>query len=329
AGKIFSSQTGTENFPMFVPEVPTFNTPEEAREILRDLLIKATADRMSDGAVKGSALSGGLDSSIIAVIANQIDPTIPFFTVGIEGSLDIKNAQLMADYLDARDRIHIHIISEKEIEKAVPDAIWYLESFEEDCISGCIANFFASHLASQHTKCTLSGEGADELFGGYHLLKEIENGKERKAMMDKLVNIAYNTALRRLDRGWLSCSVNYRTPFLDSRVIALSQQIPVEWKIHGPTQVEKWILREAFRDMLPPEIADRRKLRFSAGTRVDDIMDTIASKHISQEEYEAHRTTKSGYQLNSPKELWYYKIFKDLFPDDTFEKQVDRWDPFK
>ena len=329
AGKVFSSKDGVKNFPVFLPDVPTFETSDEAQNILRTLLEKATASRMGRGVINGVGLSGGLDSSIIAALAHRIDPDLELFTIGLEGSPDISNAKLMAKHLGAQDRHHIHIITEGEIEPVVLKAVWHLESFEEDCISGCIANMFTSKLASEYTNVCLCGEGSDELLGGYHLLKRILDDEKRQAMMDKLVAIAYNTALRRLDRGWLANSVEYRTPFLDQRVIAFSKKIPVIWKIFGPQQIEKWILREAFRDMLPPEIVDRPKLRFAAGAGVDDIMDRIAAKHVSQEEFEANKTTRAGYQLNSPKELWYYKIFKELFPRDSYEEQVARWDPYK
>lgn len=329
AGKYLSTSTGLHDFPMFTPEIPSFETPEEAQVVLRELLFKATEDRMHDGAVGGSGMSGGLDSSVIAAIAYTIEPGIPLFTVGLKGSEDIANARLMAEHLGASDRHHVWVITEEDIEQAVRDAVYYLESFEEDCISGTIANMLTSRLASRHTNCCLSGEGSDELFGGYHLLKQIADLNKRKTSMDRLVAIAYNTALRRLDRGWLAHSVNYRTPFLDSRVIAFANAIPIDWKVHEPEQTEKWIVREAFRDLLPEPIANRPKLRFSAGTGVDDLMDRIARKHVSEEEFSTSTRTAAGFALESAKELWYYKIFKELFPEPGYEGQVDRWDPFK
>ncbi len=328
-GKIFSSKSGVNDFSMFRPEIPIFGNFKKAKKILRNLLFQAVKKRLNDEAVGGVALSGGLDSSIVAAIALEIDPKQHLFTIGLENSPDVKIAGYMAEQIGVQNRHHIYTITENEIEQSVQKAVWYLESFDEDCISGFIANMFASHLVSQFSKCCICGEGADELFGGYHLLKDIKELDKCKTMMDKLINIAYNTSLRRLDRGWLCNSINYRTPFLDSSIITFSRMIPIEWKIHGSQQTEKWILRETFRDMLPQEVADRKKLRFSGGTKVDDIIDKIALKHTSHEEFENNRITSTNYRLNSPKELWYYKIFKDYFQEDSFEKQVVRWDPFK
>lgn len=329
AGHVLASDGQVSPFSPYEPVVPDFESPEQAQTVLRELLVQATADRLADGAVGGSGLSGGLDSSVIAAIAYKLGHRVPLFTIGLPGSEDLSNARLMSDHLGGRAQHYVLTVDAEQIEGLVKEAVWQLESYEEDCISGCIANLLTSKLAAEHTNCCLSGEGSDELFGGYHLLKTIHDLSARKAMMDKLVAIAYNTALRRLDRGWMAHSVQYRTPFLDSRVIAFSRKIPTEYKIHGVEQTEKWIVREACRDLLPDTIADRPKLRFAAGAGVDDIMDRIAAKHVTPAEFEATSRTSAGNELNSPKELWYYKIFRTLFPQEGFEKQVARWDPYK
>ena len=142
------------------------------------------------------------------------------------------------------------------------------------------------------------------------------------------MDIAYNTALRRLDRGWLANGVVYRTPYLDPRVVAFSQKIPMAWKIHGDSQVEKFILREAFRDMLPEKIANREKLRFAMGTGMDDVMDELVAVYIHPDEIKQRSKAAYGLPFASFKELYYYDEFLQLFPP-AYEKQTIRWDPFK
>lgn len=330
---VLSSKHGLSGYVVHYPDVDIPPTPEKAAEKLRDLLFESVKRRMADGALGGMLLSGGLDSSIIAAIANEIQPGIPAYTVGLKDgdAPDIENAALMAKHLGVEHKQYL--FTAEEITEMVPEAVWKLESFDEDCISGAISNLTASAFAAKDTACIFSGEGGDELFGGYHLLKDLPTEYEQLKMMHTLVDIAYNTAVQRLDRGMFGNSLGYRTPFIDSEVIAFALQIPVRWKIreNGEGQViEKWLLREAFRDLLPEKIYKRVKLRFSAGTGTDTVMDEIAAgKGYVKKFNEKTRHTPGGYYLNSPKELWYYELFKGKFPGLPFEKMVGRWDPNK
>jgi asparagine synthase (glutamine-hydrolysing) len=332
-GHMYTTDGGLEPFDPYVPEVPRFSTPGEAAKILETLMIRAVRKRMQDGAAKGVSLSGGLDSSITAAVAKSIDPEIKLFSTTIERypSPDLKYAQLMAQFLGLEH--HIYEITDRDIQSFIPDAVWYMETFDEDCVSGAIANHFTSKMIKDHTNCVLVGEGADELFGGYFReLQDIPDPEEKERIARKLVQIAYNTALRRLDRGWLSNSVNYRTPFLDPEVVEFSNSIPMELKVrhdeHEARNVEKWILREALRDWLPQEIADRPKLRFAGGTGVDDLMDELTREEASADDLEADPVTIGGLKLNSPKELFYYNLFKQNYKPG-YEGLVVRWDPFK
>ena len=332
-GHYYSSKEGLQKYQDRVPDVPDFDTPEEAAKILEELLVKAVKKRMGDGAVKGISLSGGLDSSIIASVARSIDPTILLFSTTIQRypSKDLKFAKMMADYLGLEH--HIYEITDNDIRTLIPQAVWYMETFDEDCVSGVIANFYTSKLIADYTNCVLVGEGADELFGGYFReLKAIPDKKRKEEIAKKLVRIAYNTALRRLDRGWLSNSVNYRTPYLDPAIVAFSNTIPMELKVFYDQdqnkEIEKWILREAFRNWIPREIADRPKLRFAGGTGVDDLMDDLTQDKATEKELERTPLTENMLKLNSPKELYYYHLFRENFPLG-YEGLVERWDPFK
>jgi len=327
----YSSETGLAGYLPRYPTVQMDETLENAAKVLRATLTQAVARRLEDGAVGACLLSGGLDSSVIAAAARELGAGIPLVTVGMKGAPDIENARIMAEHLGMEH--HVLLYDANQIFDSVPRAVWALESFDEDCVSGAISNLFASKKACEFTNCILSGEGGDELFGGYHLLKELPTEAERLKMMGRLIEIAYNTAVQRLDRAMMGNSINYRTPFIDTDVIAFAMQIPVRWKIHDNENgrlVEKYILREAFKDLLPGPIYRRAKLRFAAGTGTDDLMDEIARDRAGFGELDsALRTTAEGYALNSPKELWYYSLFKQKFPAPCFEKLVGRWDPGK
>lgn len=327
----YSSNNGLGVVMPRYPEVEIPSTPEAAAKKLREYLFRAVEKHLEDGAVGGMLISGGLDSSVIAAIVHELDPGIGAFTVGAKGAPDLESAAIIAKHYGIEH--HIYTFGIDEVTQLVPKAVRVLESFDEDCVSGTIANLIASSFASKTTNCILSGEGGDELNGGYHLLKELPTDEERLKTMRHLIDVAYNTALQRLDRAMMGNSINYRIPFLDSEVVAFCLQIPVRWKIYpaaGGKLIEKWLLREAFKDMLPVEIYTREKQHFSGGTMIDNLIDKVAEGKIGEHEFnEGARHTPTGYYLNTPKELWYYRLFKKNFPLPAFEKLVGRWDPTK
>lgn len=328
-GYLYSSKDGMKQFDPFVPDTPEIGNLKETASTLRELVIEAVKKRMAG--VCGVSLSGGLDSSIIAAIAKQFNPALHLFigTIDSAPGPDLENAILMADFLGLEH--HICRITDSDILDFIPQAIWYLESFDEDCISGITSNYYVSRLAKEYADSVFVGEGADELFGGYRMVlksPKVTSDEHREQLAQKLLDIAYNTALRRLDRAWMANAVNYQTPFLDAKVVAFSQKIPMEWKIYGEKQVEKFILREAFRDMLPEKIANREKLRFAMGTGMDDVMDALISKVIDPEEIKQRPNAFYGLPFATFKELYYYDEFLRLFPP-AYEKQTIRWDPFK
>ncbi len=330
-GHIYSTVEGLKPFEPYVPDVPEPETIEDAARILRQLLIEAVERRMPG--VRGVSLSGGIDSSIVAAIAKEYVPDLHLFTGTVDSAPgpDLENAVLMSQFLGLERNHHICRITDSEISELIPRAVWHLESFDEDCISGIISNYCVARMAKEYTDVVLVGEGADELFGGYRMVLKnpaVVDDAHREQLAQKLLDIAYNTALRRLDRAWMANSLVYRAPFLDASVVALAKKIPMEWKIYGERQIEKYVLREAFRDMLPEKIANREKLRFAMGVGTDDVMDMLVSSMIDPEEIKVRPNSAYGMPFSTFKELLYYDEFLKLFPP-AYEKQTVRWDPFK
>ncbi|MFU8796816.1 MAG: asparagine synthase-related protein, partial [Dehalococcoidia bacterium] len=330
-GYYYSTREGLNQFQPFVPAVDTPETLEQAASMVRQALIEAVQKRMPG--VQGVALSGGIDSSLIAAIAKEYNPDLHLFTGTIDSAPgpDLENAILMAEFLGLEHNLHIYRITDSDITDIIPQAVWHLESFDEDCISGIISNYYVSRMAKEYTDVVLVGEGADELFGGYRMVLKnpaVRDDSHREQLLQKLLDIAYNTALRRLDRAWMANSMVYRAPFLDASVVALAQKIPMEWKIYGERQIEKFVLREAVRDLLPEKIANREKLRFAMGVGTDDVMDRLVSEMIDPEEIRNRPTSAYGMPFSTFKELLYYDEFLKLFPP-AYEKQTVRWDPFK
>jgi len=328
-GHIYSTKEGLKQFDPYVPETPEPEDLKHAASILRELVIEAVRKRMNG--LNAVSLSGGLDSSIVAAIAKEFDPDLRLFTGTIESSEapDLGNAQLMADFLGLEH--YVYRITDSDISDFIPQAVWYLESFDEDCISGLIANYYVSRMVKAYGDNILVGEGADELFGGYRMVlksPEVTSDEHRENLAKKLLSIAYSTALRRLDRGWMANAVIYQTPYLDPKVVAFSRKLPMEWKIYGEKQIEKYILREAFKDMLPEQIYNREKLRFAMGTGIDSVMDGIVSKEVDPGRIAEFPKSYYGMPFATFKEIYYYEEYIRQFPP-AYEKQTIRWDPFK
>ncbi|MEA2086177.1 MAG: asparagine synthase-related protein [Chloroflexota bacterium] len=327
-GYVYSRELGFQKYPPQAVETPDFENFEQAKKVLAQLLEEATERRMKDNAVGGILLSGGLDSSIISCIAREINPGLEAFTVSMEEGQDLPLARDVTRYLGIKH--HVSMFGEKEINEILPGAIHHIEMFEESCVHGAIANFLAGQFASPYTNCVLTGEGADEFLGGYDgQFKQGKNPEEIACIIDRLINVAHNTALQRLDRLMAANSIEARTPFTDTRVIDFCQKIPLNCKIHGSEPVGKWILRQAFEGRLPDHIIYQTKRFFAQGSGVAWVMRAQAEKHISLGDVSGHNRVEGNPQLSSVEELYYYRMFKETFPQPAFDRLVGRWDPFR
>ena len=325
-GHVYTQRQGLQPFKSLQYSVAEFDSPEEAARILADLLRGAVEMRLRKGNVGGVLLSGGLDSSIVAYLAKEFQPNLKTFTVGtgINDSEDLRRAQEMVKYLGTEH--YEYIYGEREIEQVLPQVIYHLESFDEDCVHGAVANYFAARLAAKHTNCVLCGEGADEFLGGYHELKEARNETEFLRLSEDLIGNAYHTALQRLDRMMAAHSLEFRPPFLDGKVTTFCSKIPPAWKVYGKEKVEKWILREAFAGLLPDTISNRVKQPFASGAGSARLTKLIGQRAGSAGGA-MYEQTKPTIALKSEAEVYYYRIFKEKFPEDSFERLVTRWDP--
>lgn len=328
-GYIYSRELGFQKYPNNkAVETPEFENYEQAKKVVRQLLMEATEKRMKDNAVFGVLLSGGLDSSLITYMAKEIKPDIECFTVSMEEGQDLPLAKDVTAYLGIKH--HILMFGEKEINEILPQAIHYQEMYEESCVHGAIANFIAGRYVIKYAKCVLTGEGADELFGGYDgQFRKGTNPEEVASIVDNLVNVAHNTALQRLDRLNAANGYESRTPFLDAKVMDFSQKIPIEHKIHGKDQIGKWVVRQAFEGCLPGHIIYQTKRFFAQGSGVAYIMRSQAEKVISERELAEFNRIESNPFLSSVEELYYYRIFKKTLPDSCFDRLVGRWDPLR
>jgi asparagine synthase (glutamine-hydrolysing) len=182
-------------------------------------------------------------------------------------------------------------------------------------VRSAIPNFFLTRLASDYVTVVLSGEGADELFSGYHYLKDFDEN----VLHDELVEITsalHNCNLQRLDRMAMAHSLEGRVPFLDVDFVELSFAVPLDQKIHRAQNIEKWALRKACEDLLPDDVVWRTKEKFSKGAGSAHVFEQIAEAEIDDQTFtdEVQQVFKTtGYRLRSKEELYYYRIFRESF----------------
>lgn len=246
---------------------------------LRKALEKAVELRLTPDA--GIAFSGGLDSALLAVLAKKIYPEICLYTVGLPGSHDIVQAEYAAEALGMKTSLFVHFLSPEEIEAAIPHVIYATESTDPMKISiGLPLYIIAKILKENGKKVLLTGQGADELFGGY---KRHENLLEKG--LDVLDLEIYSDIekiselnLERDDLVTMANSVELRVPFLDKEVLKTGLAISPELKVLKTAEgyIRKYILRKAAEGLLPPEILRKEKKAMQYGTGVQKVLEKLA-----------------------------------------------------
>lgn len=279
----------------------------EIGQILREKLILAIRNRLSNNKI-GAWLSGGLDSSAISVLLKEHIDVIHTFAVGFNGAEDLYYAKLVSEHI--RSIHHERIISFEDIINVLPEVIYHLESFDPLLVRSSIMNYLLSQLASEYVDEVFSGEGGDELFAGYHYIKELPQNIIEDELLD-ITKRLHNTALQRVDRCSSAFGTVAHVPFTDSEFVDFALRIPVEYKIYD--KIEKWILRLALVDYLPSNILMRPKSKFWEGSGIGERFYSYAEGLISDSDFNNEKKIKCGWDLFSKEELVYYRIFKEHF----------------
>jgi asparagine synthase (glutamine-hydrolysing) len=321
----FLNRTGEFSSFYDLPPPRAENVPlEEHMRQLRTGLAQAVGKRLMSDVPLGAFLSGGLDSSIIAALARPHLDEFHTFSVGMEGSPDILAARRVARHLDTTH--HEYLFTEGEVQDRLPEIVYYLESFDQDLVRSAVPCYFTSRLAADHVKVILTGEGADELFGGYRYYQEIGEGEDLAGELRRSVLSLHNINLQRVDRMTMCHSIEGRVPFLDLAMIDLGQRVPPEAKIAGTPPVEKWILRKTFEDLLPPEIVWRKKEQFDEGSGTADLLSRIMPVALGPAEAAGLQARYPDVMLRSSEECAYFRLFLDVYEEpDRLITNVARW----
>ena len=246
---------------------------------LKAVIEKALELRLTS--TSGIAFSGGIDSTFLAVLAKRINPATPLYAVGLPDSHDITQAEKAAEAIGMKDSLRIHLLSVKEIESLIPQIIRATESVDPMKIAIGIPLYVVAKIARENGKrVILTGQGADELFGGYRRHEVfLEQGSEvldREIYSDiKKISVVN---LERDDMVTMANSIELRVPFLDKDVIKTGLAIIPELKVlkKGSLYIRKYIFRKTAEDLLPPELLWKEKKAIQYGTGVQKILNKLA-----------------------------------------------------
>lgn len=306
-------------------------------DVLRKGLEDAVHRQLMSDVPYGVLLSGGLDSSVIAAItkrfaAKRIEsedqdqawyPQLHSFAIGLQGSPDLAAARRAAEHIGT---IHHEVnFTIQEGLDAVRDVIYHLETYDVTTVRASTPMYLLARvIKSMGIKMVLSGEGSDELFGGYLYFHKAPNAREfHEETLRKLSKLHLYDCLR-ANKSLAAWGVEGRVPFLDKEFIDLAMRINPDAKMIREGKIEKWVVRKAFEDYLPEEIIWRQKEQFSDGVGYNWI-DTLRMQAEDQVSDEELATAASRFPHNPPQnkeEYLYRSIFESHFPSDTAARTV-------
>ena len=299
---------------------------------LKESLENAVHRQLMSDVPYGVLLSGGLDSSIIAAIAAKYSkkrveskdtspawwPRLHSFSVGLEGAPDLKAARKVANHIGSVHHEIIYTIQEGL--DAINDVIFSLETYDITTIRASTPMYLmARAIKSMGVKMVLSGEGADEIFGGYLYFHMAPNEKEFHDETVRKLNRLHQYDCLRANKALAAWGVEARVPFLDKKFIDVAMTINPKDKMIKDNKIEKQILRDAFCNYLPNDILNRQKEQFSDGVGYDwiDTLKDITNKEVSNDLLE-NANHKFPIQTPKTKEEYYYRsIFSKHFPSHS------------
>ena len=306
-------------------------------EAIRDGLTAAVKRQLMSDVPYGVLLSGGLDSSVISAIAEKFSehriednsqtraywPRLHSFAVGLKGAPDLAKAKMVADHIGT---VHHEInYTIQEGLDAIRDVIYYIETYDVTTVRASTPMYLLARvIKSMGIKMVLSGEGADEIFGGYLYFHKAPNAREFHEETVRKLSKLYLYDCLRANKSLSAWGVEGRVPFLDKEFLDVAMRTNPEAKMCPGSTMEKRIVREAFADMLPEAVAWRQKEQFSDGVGYSwiDTLKQITSEAVTDEQM-AHAAER--FPINPPKnkeEYYYRSIFAEHFPSDSAARSV-------
>jgi asparagine synthase (glutamine-hydrolysing) len=304
---------------------------------LKNALEDAVHRQLMSDVPYGVLLSGGLDSSITSALAkkyskNRIEsddqkaawyPQLHSFAVGLAGSPDLKASKLVAEHIGS---IHHEVtFTIQEGLDAIKDVIFHLETYDVTTIRASIPMYLMARvIKSMGIKMVLSGEGADEIFGGYLYFHKAPSAEEFHKETVRKLDKLYQYDCLRANKSLAAWGIEGRVPFLDKEFIDVAMRINPKDKMINKDRMEKWVLRKSFESYLPKAIAWRQKEQFSDGVGYDwiDSLKELVEEHVSNDMFDNAKFTFPFQTPMSKEEYFYRSIFEKHFPSESAAKTV-------
>ena len=310
----------------------TVKENETSIEKVREALEAAVHRQLMSDVPYGVLLSGGLDSSVTSAIAKKYSekriesddttaawwPQLHSFSVGLEGSPDLAAARKVADHIGT---VHHEIkFTIQEGLDAIKDVIYNLETYDITTVRASTPMYLMARvIKSMGVKMVLSGEGADELFGGYLYFHKAPSAKDfHEETVRKLDKLHMYDCLR-ANKSLAAWGIEGRVPFLDKEFMDVAMSINPKDKMINGERMEKWVIRKAFESYLPESVAWRQKEQFSDGVGYSwiDTLKEVVAKEVTDEQM-ANAHFRFPIQTPQNKEEFYYRsIFEEHFPSDA------------
>lgn len=337
-GHYYTPKTGFVKY--YKPEYEDYEKADQTLDLalIRETLTEATRKRLMSDVPIGVLLSGGLDSSLTSSIASRLlaesGKKLHSFSIGLDADApDAKAAKKVAEYLGTEHH-EVHFTIEQGIE-ILDKLIWHLETYDVTSIRASTPMYFLSKaIADKGIKVVLSGEGADEIFGGYLYFRNAPSPVDFQKETIERVQKLFTADLLRADKSTMAHGLEARVPFLDKDFLDMAIRIKAEEKMPKTYEgKEKYILRKAFdtpdNPYLPDEVLWRQKEQFSDGVGynwIDELIEYCASK-VTDEQLEG---ASKEFPYNSPttKEAYFYRsIFNKYYPQVSAAQTVRKWIP--
>ena len=304
---------------------------------LREALEEAVRRQLMSDVPYGVLLSGGLDSSVISAIAKRFAarrvetdgqkeawwPQLHSFAIGLRGAPDLAKAREVADYIGT---VHHEInYTIQEGLDAVRDVIYFIETYDVTTVRASTPMYLLARvIKSMGIKMVLSGEGADEVFGGYLYFHKAPDARAFHEETVRKLSKLYLYDCLRANKALSAWGVEGRVPFLDKEFLDVAMRLNPQAKMCPGKTIEKRIVREAFADMLPDTVAWRQKEQFSDGVGYSwiDTLKAVTAQAVSDEQMQ-HAAER--FPINPPqnKEEYYYRsIFEEYFPSESAARSV-------